>query len=66
MQKNMILMTVAWSIVLLAALDVGLSQFGFSLIGLLSNATLITIVRYIVLISAIYGIYTMFTMKHKK
>ena len=57
-------MMIAWTIVLIAAFDVGLSQW-FSLIGVLSNSTLITVVNYIVLISAIYAAYTMFTMKHK-
>ena len=66
MPKNMIVMTIAWTIVLIASLDVGLSVFNFSLIGLLTNSTLITVFKYIVLISALYGIYTMFTMKHNK
>ena len=57
-------MMVAWTIVLIAAFDVGLSQW-FSLIGLLSNATVIMVFKYIVLICAVYATYTMFTMKHK-
>jgi hypothetical protein len=61
---NKALMTTAWSIILIAAFDIGLSEFGFSLIGLLTNATLITIFNYLVLVSAIYGLYSMFTMKH--
>jgi len=65
MAKNTLMM-VAWSIILIAAFDVGLSVFGgFSLIGLLTNSTLITIFNYLVLISAIYGLYSMFTMKDK-
>lgn len=63
MPKNMIVMTIAWTIILIAAFDVGLSQW-FSLIGILSNATLIMVFKYLVLISALYGTYTMFTMKH--
>lgn len=63
MSKNMICMTFAWTIILIAAFDVGLSQW-FSLIGILTNTTLIMVFKYLVLISAIYGTYTMFTMKH--
>ncbi len=63
MPKNMIVMTIAWTIILIAAFDVGLSQW-FSLIGVLGNATAIMVVKYLVLISAIYGTYTMFTMKN--
>jgi len=63
MEKNMMLMTVAWTIVLIAAFDVGLSQW-FNLIGILTNSTLIMVFKYIVLISSIYATYTMFTMKH--
>jgi hypothetical protein len=57
-------MMIAWTIVLIAAFDVGLSQW-FGLIGLLTNATLIMVAKYVVLIAAIYAAYTMFTMKHK-
>ncbi len=64
MKNKMIVMMVAWTIVLIAAFDVGLSQW-FSLIGLLSNATVIMVFKYIVLICAVYATYTMFTMKHK-
>ena len=64
MKKDMIMM-VAWSIVLIAGFDVGLSEFGFNLIGLLTNATLIIVFNYIVLIASLYALYTMFTMKKK-
>ena len=64
MKNSMIIMTISWTIVLIAAFDVGLSQW-FSLIGLLTNSTLIMIFKYLVLISAVYATYTMFTMKHK-
>ncbi len=64
MSKNMTVMMIAWTLVLIAGFDVGLSQW-FSLIGILTNGTLIMIFKYLVLISAIYGTYTMFTMKHK-
>ena len=63
MGKDMKLMMVTWSIVLIAAFDVGLSQW-FSLIGFLGNATLIMVVKYVVLVASIYAAYTMFTMKH--
>jgi hypothetical protein len=63
MNKNTGMM-VAWTIVLIAGFEVGLSQW-FSIIGLLSNATLIMVAQYIVLIASIYAAYTMFTMKHK-
>ena len=63
MKKNMMGVMIAWTIVLIAAFDVGLSQW-FSLIGILTNATLILVFKYIVLISSIYAAYTMFTMKH--
>ncbi len=64
MKKNMIGMMIAWTIVLIAGFDVGLSQW-FSLIGLLTNATLIMVFKYIVLIASIYALYTLFTMKSK-
>jgi len=64
MKKNMTVMMIAWTIVLIGAFDVGLSQW-FSLIGILSNGTLIMVFKYLVLISAVYATYTMFTMKHK-
>lgn len=64
MEKNMMVTMVAWTIVLIASFDVALSQW-FSLIGLLKNATLIMIVKYLVLISAVYATYSMLTMKHK-
>lgn len=60
---NKKLMMVTWTIVLIAAFDVGLSQW-FGLIGLLKNATVITVANYVVLVAAIYATYTMFTMKH--
>ncbi len=60
----MIAMMVAWTIVLIAGFDVGLSQW-FSLIGILSNGTLIMIFKYIVLVASIYALYTLFTMKDK-
>ena len=63
MDNKMKIMTVAWTIVLIAAFDVGLSQW-FGLIDILTNATLIMIFKILVLISAIYATYTMFTMKH--
>lgn len=64
MSKNMSGMMIAWTIVLIASFDFGLSQW-FSLIGLLTNATAIMLVKYLVLISAIYATYSMCTMKHK-
>ena len=65
MNNKMKLMMVAWTIVLIASFDVGLSEW-FGLIDLLGNTTLIMVVRYVVLASAIYATYTMFTMKHGK
>jgi len=64
MKTKMIAMMVAWTIVLIAGFDVGLSQW-FSLIGILSNGTLIMIFKYIVLVASIYALYTLFTMKDK-
>jgi len=63
MDNKMMFMTIAWTIVLIGAFDVGLSQW-FSLIGIITNATLIMLFKYLVLISSIYAAYTMFTMKH--
>jgi len=62
MNNKMIAMMVAWTIVLIAGFHVGLSNW-FSLIGLLTNSTLITIANYIVLIASVYAAYTLFTMK---
>tara|TARA_Y100000310_G_scaffold342852_1_gene447884 strand:+ start:6004 stop:6201 length:198 start_codon:yes stop_codon:yes gene_type:complete len=60
------LMMAAWIIVLIAAFHVGLGQLNFDLIGLLTNDTLIMVFEWLVLLSALYGLYSMFTMKHKK
>jgi len=56
------LMMIAWTIVLIAGFEVGLTPW-FSIIGLLQNATVIMVVQWIVLIASLYALYTMFTMK---